>query len=157
MPARLAAFEPRTDEDLLVLADFLPFRLALASQAVSQLIAATLEERFGFTIPAWRLLCLLAENGELDLMGLASRAALLEADARAAARALIARGLIAGPEPLTTLAITPAGHATHAELAGLAQAAEAALVSGLTPDDVRTLRRLLGKLETAALKLSGRG
>jgi hypothetical protein len=46
--------------------------------------------------------------------------------------------------------------ALHREIAPLALAYEAALVSGLTPDEVKTLRRLLARVETAALKLSGR-
>jgi len=46
--------------------------------------------------------------------------------------------------------------ALHREIAPLALAYEAALLSSLTPEEVRTLRRLLARVETAALKLSGR-
>jgi hypothetical protein len=46
--------------------------------------------------------------------------------------------------------------ALNTAIAPLAYAYEAALLTGLTPGEVRTLRRLLTRVEAAALKLSGR-
>lgn len=148
----------------LVLADFLPFRMALTAQAVSHLIAATCEDRFGLTIPAWRVLCLLAEAGAtnavetsgLDPRDLAFRAALSDDQVREAAAVLIGRALLRREQGSGNLLVTDQGKAAHAELADLALAAEAALLSGLAPDEVRALHRLLGRLQSAALKLSGR-
>ena len=42
---------------------YLPYRLSVASNAVSGLIARAYEDRFGLTIPQWRLVCVLAEDG----------------------------------------------------------------------------------------------
>jgi len=65
---------------------------------------------------------------------------------------LIANGLaVRAASPLTD----DTG-ALRREIAPLALAYEAALLASLTPDEVRTLRRLLTRIETAALKLSGR-
>ena len=153
--APTAAAEHGAQPDPLVLAAFLPFRLTLAAQSVSQLIATTCEERFGFTIPAWRVMCLLAEEGLLDIRDLALRAVLTESEVDAAAAGLVARGL-ALRTSLSGLTITPAGRVTHAELAELALAAEAALLAGLSPEEVRSLHRLLGRVQAAAMKLSGR-
>ena len=44
---------------------YLPYRLSVASNAVSGLIARAYEDRFGLTIPQWRLICVLAEDGGL--------------------------------------------------------------------------------------------
>ena len=37
----------------------------MASNAVSGLIARAYEDRFGLTVPQWRLICVLAEDGGL--------------------------------------------------------------------------------------------
>ena len=49
----------------LRLDSYLPYRLSVASNAVSGLIARAYEDRFGLTIPQWRLVCVLAEEGGL--------------------------------------------------------------------------------------------
>jgi DNA-binding MarR family transcriptional regulator len=53
------------------------------------------------------------------------------------------------------LTLTEQGRELHAEIAPLALAYEAALLSGLTPAEVETLKRLLMRLESAAGKLAG--
>src|SRR5690606_1941895 len=53
------------------------------------------------------------------------------------------------------LALTDQGRDLHAEIAPLALAYEAALMAGLTPAEVETLKRLLVRLETVAGRLSG--
>lgn len=45
----------------------------------------------------------------------------------------------------------------HGEIAPLALAYEAALLAGLAPAEVLTLKRLLSRLEAAAARLSGEG
>jgi len=67
---------------------------------------------------------------------------------------LIGQGLI--DRGLSGFALTDETGVLNPEIAPLAYAYEAALVAGLSPQEVRTLRRLLTKVEAAALKLSGR-
>lgn len=67
---------------------------------------------------------------------------------------LIGQGLI--DRGLSGFALTDETGVLNPEIAPLAYAYEAALLSGLSPQEVRTLRRLLTKVEAAALKLSGR-
>jgi DNA-binding MarR family transcriptional regulator len=47
------------------------------------------------------------------------------------------------------------GARLHAEIAPLALAYEAALISGLAPDEVALLKRLLARLQAAAGQLAG--
>ena len=54
----------------LQLDSYLPYRLSVASNAVSGLIARAYEDRFGLSIPQWRLVCVLAEDGGLSQAGL---------------------------------------------------------------------------------------
>ena len=46
----------------LVLDDFIPYRLSVASNSVSDAIASAYEALFGLTIPEWRLVAVIAES-----------------------------------------------------------------------------------------------
>jgi DNA-binding MarR family transcriptional regulator len=158
-PALGAPAPDRADTSALALDDYLPFRLSVASNGVSRLIARAYEDRFGLTIPQWRLMAVLAE-GDLTQQQVVSRTVMDKVSVSRAARELVARSLLArdantadGRSHLLTL--TPMGRGLYAEIAPLAKAYEAALLAGLAPSEVATLKRLLLRLEAAATKLSG--
>ena len=46
---------PSLKTEGLILDEYMPYRLSIASNAVSKLIARAYEDRFGLTIPQWRL------------------------------------------------------------------------------------------------------
>jgi DNA-binding MarR family transcriptional regulator len=142
------------EEQPLILAGFLPFRLAMTAQAVSRLMSRACEERLGLDIPQSRVLCILAEQANLTAGVIDARSGLDRYEIEEAVSALALRGLLRRADG--GFFLTADGHGLQAELASLALAAEAALVAGLAPEDVRSTHRLLGRLETAALKLSGR-
>ncbi|WP_337187704.1 MarR family winged helix-turn-helix transcriptional regulator [Phenylobacterium sp.] len=139
---------------------YLPYRLSVASNAVSGLIARAYEDRFGLTVPQWRLLCVLAEDGGLTQVQIVARTVMDKVTVSRSAQGLVKRRLIARSQNAAdgrshVLALTPEGRALHAEIAPLALAYEAALISGLSPEDVKLLKRLLMRLQTAAGQLSG--
>lgn len=68
---------------------------------------------------------------------------------------LIAKGLAARAPYAACVPADDAG-ALRPEIASLARAYEDALLAGFTPAEVKQLRRLLARVEAAALKLSGR-
>ena len=143
----------------LTLDEYLPYRLSIASNAVSRLIARAYEDRFGLTIPQWRLLAVLAEK-PLTQQAIVARTAMDKVTVSRAAQGLVVRHLVGRAAHEADgrshiLALTEQGRELHAEIAPLAQAYEAALLSGLTPAEVETLKRLLLRLETAANRLSG--
>ena len=149
------------DTSPLVLDDYLPFRLSVASNGVSRLIARAYEDRFGLTIPQWRLMAVLAEGG-LTQQQVVSRTVMDKVTVSRAARELVARSLLVrdsntGDGRSHLLALTAMGRSLHGEIAPLAKAYEAALLTGLAPSEVATLKRLLLRLEAAATKLSGDG
>ena len=43
--------------------DYLPYRLSVAANEVSRLVARAYEDRFSITVPQWRILANLAEHG----------------------------------------------------------------------------------------------
>ena len=150
---------PSLKTEGLILDEYMPYRLSIASNAVSKLIARAYEDRFGLTIPQWRLMAVLAEK-PLTQQAIVARTAMDKVTVSRAAQGLVNRHLVGraahevdGRSHL--LALTEQGRELHAEIAPLARAYEAALLSGLTPAEVETLKRLLLRLETAAGRLSG--
>jgi len=144
----------------LRLDDYLPYRLSVASSAVSGLIARAYEDRFGLTIPQWRLISVLAEDGALTQGALVTRTGMDKVTVSRAAQGLSRRRLTARSDHHADgrshmLALTPEGRRLHAEIAPLALAYEAALIAGLAPAEVALLKRLLSRLQGAASALAG--
>jgi len=144
----------------LRLDDYLPYRLVAASAAVSRLIARAYEDRFGLSIPQWRLICVLAEDGPLAQQAVVSRSAMDKVTVSRAAQGLVRRHLIEREAHEADgrshrLALTDQGRRLHAEIAPLAIAYEDALLAGVPRADIEGLKGLLQHLEAAAARLSG--
>jgi len=144
----------------LKLDSYLPYRLSTASNAVSVLIARAYEDRFGLSIPQWRVICVLAEDGAATQVQIVARTVMDKVTVSRATQGLVKRRLVARSENKAdgrshVLALTPEGQSLHAEIAPLALAYEAALISGLAPEDVTLLKRLLARLQAAAGQLTG--
>ena len=144
----------------LRLDSYLPYRLSVASNAVSGLIARAYEDRFGLSIPQWRLICVLAEDGGLSQARLVARTVMDKVTVSRAAHGLVKRHLVARSENASdgrshVLALTLEGRALYSEIAPLALAYEAALIAGLVPEEVALLTRLLGRLQAAAGQRAG--
>ena len=161
MTATVSPLTPIPSESVepLSLADYVPYRLSVASNAVSRLIARAYEDRFGLSIPQWRLMSVLAE-GSLTQQAAVTRTAMDKVRVSRAAQELVERRLAVRlanriDRRSHSLELTAAGRRLFAEIAPLALAYEAALLAGLAPGEVATLKRLLGKLEDAAAQLYG--
>jgi DNA-binding MarR family transcriptional regulator len=154
------ADRPPADLAALQLDGYLPYRLSVASNAVSGLISRAYQDRFGLTIPQWRLLCVLAQDGGLTQGQLVSRTVMDKVTVSRAAQALLKRSLVLRLEHQAdgrshVLRLTDEGTRLYSEIAPLALAYEAALISGLAPEEVTLLKRLLCRLQTAAGVLAG--
>jgi len=151
---------PEQTANALKLDDYLPYRLSVASNAVSSLIARAYEDRFGLSIPQWRLICVLAEDGAKTQREIVLRTVMDKVTVSRAAHGLVTRRLVARKSNKAdgrshVLALTREGERLHAEIAPLALAYEAALISGLAPAEVAQLKRLLARLQGVAVTLSG--
>ncbi len=139
---------------------YLPYRLSVASNAVSRLIARAYEDRFGLSTPQWRLICVLAEDGPVNQSALVARTGMDKVTVSRAARGLARRHLLERSQNRRdgrshVVALSLEGERLHAEVAPLALAYEAALICGLDPGEVALLRRLLMRLQSAAGVLAG--
>jgi DNA-binding MarR family transcriptional regulator len=133
---------------------YLPYRLSVASNAVTGLTARAYRDRFGLTVPQWRLICVLAEGGAQTRAQAAARMVMDRPTVSRAATGLIKRGFL-DREGGQKLVLSPEGARLFGEVAPLALAYEAALIAGLKPGEVLLLKRLLGRLRTAAEALAG--
>jgi DNA-binding MarR family transcriptional regulator len=134
---------------------FLPYRLSVASNAVSTRISASYRKRFGLKVPEWRLIAILAESSEMTPQALGSAARIDKISVSRAAAALIERGLIVarnnpGDGRSHLLALTKDGRALYAEIAPVALAMEAELLGSFSDKERAMLDALLRRIEAAA-------
>lgn len=127
---------------------FLPFRLSVASNAVSRLIARSYETRYGLKVAEWRLIAVLAETEGLTQQAICARTVMDKVTVSRAVQGLMERRLAQrAPNPKDArsqiVSLTAEGLALHAEVAPIALATERKLIEGLSADEVAELERLL--------------
>jgi DNA-binding MarR family transcriptional regulator len=140
---------------MLKLDQFLPYRLSVASNAVSDRIARIYRARFGLRIPEWRLVAVIAERGDPTQAELVAATAMDKMTVSRAVAALAARGLIAraaspGDRRTQRLTLTAEGSALFAEIAPLALELEARMLESFTRHERAMLTDLLVRLEREA-------
>jgi DNA-binding MarR family transcriptional regulator len=147
-------------DSALRLDGYLPYRLSVASNAVSRLIARAYEDRFGLTIPQWRLIAVLAEDGPLTQQAIGTRTVMDKVTVSRATQGLVKRRLVErAPHDADGrshhLALSKAGERLYSEISPVALEYEARLLQQFDPAAVAELKRVLLLLERAAEVLSG--
>jgi DNA-binding MarR family transcriptional regulator len=145
----------------LALDDYLPYRLSVAANAVSDLIAGAYHARFGLSIPQWRLVAVLGEDGPSTQQALCARTRMDKVTVSRAAAALGERKLISRSPNATDgrshrLGLTKEGQALYADVAPSALAYETRLLEAFSASELETARSLLRRLELAALALAAK-
>lgn len=139
----------------LVLQGFLPYRLSIASTAVSKRIARAYADRFGLTIPQWRCVAVLGERASATQQDLCAATLMDKVAVSRAAAGLEARGLIVRAEDdsdgrARRVSLTQTGRTLYEAIVPLALRHEADILAELSAEDVDTLTNLLAKIEAAA-------
>ncbi len=137
--------------DPLELERFLPYRLSVLSNRVSQKIADTYAERFGLGVTEWRVIAVLGRYPGLSAGAVAERTAMdkvavSRAVARLLERNLLLREVHGDDRRRSVLALSPEGLRVHALVAPLAMECERELLAPLDGGERETLARLLGKI-----------
>jgi DNA-binding MarR family transcriptional regulator len=106
---------------------FTPYRLAVAAKRTSEELARQYRDRFGISIPEWRVLVHLAHSGEVSVRDIEARVAMEKYEVSRAAKRLREEGLIERRENpadrrLVIMSLTPKGHAMMADLLPMAKA-----------------------------------
>jgi len=133
------------------LADFLPYRLSITSNAVSDLIAREYRTRFGLKIPEWRVMAVLGDVGEATQRELVAATRMDKVAVNRATKTLGERALIQRAPNMADgrshhLALTAAGLALYGEIMPLALQMEAQVMAVLDERERSQLAFLLGKL-----------
>lgn len=121
-----------------VLDEFLPYQLAVLSERTSREFSALYRDRFGISIPEWRVVAHLSQAGTVSVREIHARVAMDKSKVSRAAARLEAAGYVsktADPRDgrLVALSLTDKGRAMVGELAPLAKAFEAAFLARLGP------------------------
>lgn len=145
----------------LKLDEFLPYRLSLASNAVSQVIAQAYEERFGLKMHEWRVITVLAEDDELTQQEIVGRTKMDKVTVSRAAQVLERRKLLrrvtnAEDGRSLRLSLTAEGQKLYTRVVPAAIELEAEVLKGLSEREISTLTDLLRRLENAAERVLAR-
>ena len=141
---------------------FLPYRIALLSESVSQCIAQVYRERFVLTRDEWRVLAALADAGTVKTGDVIQSTTLEKMQVSRAVTRLQAEGLLERvPDPEDgrgwLLRLKPAGRALFQKIAPMVQAREAFLLEALEPAERAVLERAIDRLIEQARRLSRQG
>lgn len=142
----------------LSLGSFLPFRLSVATNLVSDVIATAYQQLFGLKIAEWRLVAVIAETDGITQQAIGQRTRMDKVTVSRAALALIERGLVVRvPNPddgrSQLLSLTPEGLELYRQVVPKALALEARLFDGFSEDETASLRAMLARIEAAALEI----
>lgn len=142
---------PKLEPARLTLARFLPYRLNVAATAVSEGLAGLYSERFGISVPEWRVVSTLGEFSQMTAKQIAAHTRMSKVKVSRAVAALDAKGLLARKSNKEDrreafLSLSPAGLQVYADIVPLALGYADLLARRLSPEDYATLDRILDKL-----------
>ena len=146
--------------EVLELERFLPYRLSVVSNHISQTIADAYAERFGIGITEWRVLAVLGRYPELSATGVAERTAMDKvAVSRAVARllrtGLIEREVHGSDRRRSVLRLSAAGYDVYDQVVPMTLEYERQLLSGFSDSERAMLDRLLTRLDQASRPRDG--
>jgi len=137
---------------------FMPYRLSVLSNRVSSAIANEYSERFGLTIPEWRVMAVLGGTPALSAREVAERTAMDKVQvSRAVARLLrvkrIQRAADNRDGRVTRLSLSSRGRAIYDEIVPLALHLEEEFLAALSPTERKAFDQLMTKLAARARKI----
>ena len=139
---------------------FIPFRLSVTSNLVSETIASTYQALFGLTIPEWRLIAVIAEGDATTQQQVGRRTLMDKVTVSRATIALVDRALIERrPHPSDrrsqSLHLTASGRDLYTAIAPEALELERRIFASFDPGEVQTFRTMLVRVQEATLAVRG--
>ncbi|HWA04149.1 MAG TPA: MarR family winged helix-turn-helix transcriptional regulator [Rhizomicrobium sp.] len=141
----------RTESRGLDLDRFVPYRLSVVTNRMSAAIARHYSERFGLSIPEWRVMAVLGQTPGLSAREVAERTAMDKVQVSRAVAGLMRRKRVARigdarDGRITRLSLTSQGAAIYEEIVPTALALESAFLAALAPAERSAFLSLLEKL-----------
>ncbi|MXO89487.1 MarR family winged helix-turn-helix transcriptional regulator [Pontixanthobacter aquaemixtae] len=137
------------------LAEFLPYQLSVASNAVSNRIAAAYHDAFGLKVTEWRVMAMLGDAGGLTQRELTEKTLMDKVAVNRACKVLESRELAVRLPNLQDgrshhLELTETGRAMHDKIVPMAREIESSLLESMSDDEQQIFRDLLEKLRLQA-------
>ena len=151
MPAKRKHAPATAEHAPLQLEHFLPYRLSILSNTISQAIADDYQSHHDISMTEWRVMAVLARYAGLSAREVAERTAMDKvAVSRALARLVEAgrvdRAVHDNDKRRSVLNLSDAGWAIHDEVAPMARAREREVLAKLNAEERVWLTRILDKL-----------
>ncbi len=142
--------------DELHLEHFLPYRLSILSNRVSNAIAADYGERFQLSMPAWRVMAILGRYPGLVAAELVEKTAMDKVAISRAVALLLDRGYITRDEHSSDrrrwiLNLSEAGEVIYHRIVPLAKSYERDLLENWNAEEVALLHDMLDRMNARAL------
>jgi DNA-binding MarR family transcriptional regulator len=155
-PRRLTV-KRRTLNPIGSLEDFIPYKLAVVANRVSQSIGHLFETQFNLQMPEWRILMALYAYGDLAFNEVVDRTSMDKARVSRAQRRLVDLNMIQTADDPSDgrrlfLSLTPTGAKRCAEILPAAAEREAWYLAALDDDEHRQLDVILDKLMARSLE-----
>jgi DNA-binding MarR family transcriptional regulator len=147
-----------SDEKKLDLDRFVPYRLSVLSNRVSSAIAHEYSERFGLSIPEWRVMAVLGQSAGLSSRAVAERTAMDKVQVSRAVANLVdtrrvQKQVDADDGRIARLSLTQRGRAIYDEIVPLALHLEEVFLAALSAEERAQFDRLMAKLDAQVGRL----
>ncbi len=137
------------------LSNYIPCQLASLTQTMTRSIAALLDERYGISLPEWKVLAIIRDKPGQSAVAVARHA---QMDTVAVSRAvtklldsgLVSRELDSEDRRCSVLGITAEGQELHDQIAPLACELETSLLNELSEEEVRVFTKAVRLLHSKA-------
>ncbi|NRG18617.1 winged helix-turn-helix transcriptional regulator [Rhizobiales bacterium] len=143
----------------LELENFLPYRLNVLAETVSQSLARFYESRFGIAIPEWRVVATLGQYARMTAKDIGAHSRMHKTKVSRAVASLENKNLVKRQPNIedmreSFLELTSKGKKVYAELTPDALAFSRALVASLSPEEQKSLERILERLTETSFQLA---
>jgi DNA-binding MarR family transcriptional regulator len=147
-----------SNQDVINLEEFLPYRLSVLSNTVSNAIAQGYKGRFGLSIPDWRVMAVLARFPGSSAQELVrwtgmDKVAVSRGVSRLLERGLVQRDVAAEDRRRSQLRLSDAGCEVYREIVPVAQDYESQLLAGFSAEKKQLLEEILKDLQASAQRL----
>jgi DNA-binding MarR family transcriptional regulator len=147
------------DHQEFLLEEFLPYRLSLLSNTVSEGISETYRKQYGLSVTEWRVVAILGRFPGLTASEVMDRGAMDKVPVSRAVNKLQEKNLVdrsphSEDRRRLPLELTRAGKKMFREIVPKALAYENTLLSALSASDQKTLNRIIASLQGAADQLN---
>nr|WP_277815199.1 MarR family winged helix-turn-helix transcriptional regulator [Aquisalinus flavus] len=146
-------------EEPFILEEFIPFKLAVLSDAVSKLIARDYSDRFGITIAEWRVMALVSQYDEVRAQTVVEKTPMDKVAVSRAVASLVDKGLLEkrtsqADRRSALLHLSAKGNTIATDIQAVAKVHNDDVLQALTTTEQAVLHAILDKLIVQARNLT---